>query len=88
MTNRHRQKYILRLLAGLGLVSGGILIILYATRLDKADGRTEWMIWAVAALSLINSGLYLLGSAFVHKVKADLIRKQKQKDQQKKYEFE
>ena len=86
--NRHRQKYILRLLAGLGLVSGGVLVILYTTRLDKGDGRTEWMIWAAAALSLINSGLYILGSAFVHKVKSDLIRKQKQRDQSKKYEFE
>lgn len=87
--NRHRQKYILRLLTGLGLVSGGVLVILYATRLDKGDGRTEWMIWAAAALSLINSGLFILGSAFVHKVKSDLIRKQKQRDQHnKKYEFE
>ena len=87
-TNRHRQKYILRLLAGLGLVSGGVLVILYTTRLDKGEGRTEWMVWAAGALSLINSGLYLLGSAFVHKVKSDLIRKQKQREQHKKYEFE
>jgi divalent metal cation (Fe/Co/Zn/Cd) transporter len=87
-TNRHRQKYLLSLLAGLGLVSGGILIVLYTSRLDKGEERTEWMIWAVAALSLINSGLYLLGNAFVHKVKSDLIRKQKQREQHKKYEFE
>lgn len=88
MTNRHRQKYILRLLAGLGLVSGAILIILYITRLDKSEGQTEWMLWSVAALSLINSGLVLLGSAFVHKVKSDLIRKQKAREQHKKYDFE
>jgi hypothetical protein len=86
MTNRHRQKYIIRLLVGLGLFSGGILVILYITRLH--DVQEEWYIWAAAAMSLINSGLFILGSAFVHKVKSDLIRKQKIKDQQKKYEFE
>jgi hypothetical protein len=86
MTNRHRQKFIIRLLVGLGLISGGILVILYITRLNEV--QEEWYIWAAAAIALINSGLFLLGSAFVHKVKSDLIRKQKLKDQHKKYEFE
>ena len=86
MTNRHRQKFIIRLLVGLGLISGGILVILYISRLNEV--QEEWYIWAAVAIALINSGLFLLGSAFVHKVKSDLIRKQKQKDQQKKYEFE
>ena len=88
MTNRHRQKYIIRLLAGLTLVSGGILVILYVTRLGNVQVNEEWYIWAFTSLILINGGLYLLGNAFVHKVKSDLIRKQKQKDQHKKYEFE
>jgi hypothetical protein len=88
MTNRHKQKYILRLLVGLGLVSCGILVIIYTTFLDSKQRQDEWFIWAAAAILLINSGLVFLGSAVVHKVKADLIRKQKQKDQSKKYEFE
>jgi hypothetical protein len=86
MTNRHRQKYIVRLLAGLGLVSSGILVIIYTSFLKERE--QEWYIWAGAAIILINTGLYLLGNAFIHKIKADLIRKQKQKDQHKKYEFE
>lgn len=86
MTNRHTQKFIIRLLAGFGLISGGILVILYMTRLNEV--QEEWYIWAAASIVLINSGLFLLGSAFVHKVKSDLIRKQKIKDQHKKYEFE
>jgi len=88
MTNRHRQKYILQLLVGMGLISGGILVIIYTSFLESQDRQGEWYIWAGAAMALINSGLYILGNAFVHKVKSDLIRKQKQKDQAKKYEFE
>ena len=86
MTNRHRQKYILNLLLGLALVSGGVMSLLYMTRLN--DIQEEWYIWAITSLVLINTGLFLLGTAFVHKVKSDLIRKQKIKEQHKKYEFE
>lgn len=86
MTNRHRQKYITRLLVGLGLTSGGILVILYTSFLK--DKQQEWFVWAGASIALVNGGLLLLGSAIVHKVKSDLIRKQKQKEQTKKYEFE
>jgi hypothetical protein len=88
MTNRHRQKYIIRLLVGMGVISGGILIIIYTSFLESQDRQREWYIWAAAAMFLVNGGLLILGSAFVHKVKSDLIRKQKMKDQQKKYEFE
>jgi hypothetical protein len=75
-----------RLLAGLTLVSGGILVIFYISFLKSKP--QEWYVWAAVSLILTNTGLYLLGNAFVHKVKADLIRRQKQKDQTKKYEFE
>ena len=86
VTNKHRQKYLVSLLSGLGLVSGGILVIIYTSFLK--DKQQEWYIWGAVAIMLVNSGLFLLGNAFVHKVKADLIRKQKQKDLHKKYEFE
>ncbi len=88
MTNRHRQKYLIQLLMGIGLVSGGILVIIYTSFLESKDRQGEWYLWAAAAMALINGGLFILGNAFVHKVKSDLIRKQKQKDQAKKYEFE
>ena len=88
MTNKHRQKYLIRLLVGVGLVSGGILVIIYTSFLESKDRQGEWYIWAAAAMTLVNGGLLILGSAFVHKVKSDLIRKQKLKDQAKKYEFE
>lgn len=86
MTNRHRQKYITRLLIGLAFTTGGIVAISYLTFVKSK--QEEWYLWTLAAIALINGGLICLGSAVVHKVKSDLIRKQKQKDQQKKYEFE
>ena len=88
MTDRHRQKYIIQLLVGMGLISGGILVIIYTSFLKSQDRQGEWYLWAASAMALINGGLFILGNAFVHKVKSDLIKKQKQKDQQKKYEFE
>lgn len=86
MTNKHRQKYISRLLIGLGLVTVGILCIFYMTFLRNS--QEEWYLWAFAVVILVNGGLLSLGSAVVHKVKSDLIRKQRHKEQQKKYEFE
>ncbi len=86
MTNRHREKYITRMLAGFILTSGGILVLFYTSLLKEK--QEEWYLGVMASIVLINSGLLFLGSAVVHKVKSDLIRKQKQKDQHKKYEFE
>lgn len=66
-------------------MSCGVFIICFMAVRPKLE---EWYLWAFAATVLINGGLLCLGSAVIHKVKADLIRKQKQKDQNKKYEFE
>ena len=84
MTNRHRQKYISRLLIGLAFVTAGIVAISFSYK----SKQEEWYFWTFGAIVLINGGLLCLGRAVVHKVKSDLIRKQKQKDQNKKYEFE
>ncbi|HEY6506092.1 MAG TPA: hypothetical protein VIZ28_19085 [Chitinophagaceae bacterium] len=87
MTNRHRQKYISRLLIGLAFFSCGILIIYYTSLFLKSETEERYL-WIFASIVLLNGGLLCLGSAIVHKVKSDLIRKQKIKDQHKKYEFE
>jgi hypothetical protein len=86
MTNRHRQKYISRLLIGLAIFTCGMMIAYYLALTNSRPD--EWYVWVFASIMLINGGLLCLGSAIIHKVKSDLIRKQKQKDQTKKYEFE
>lgn len=74
------------MLVGLILFTGGVLAILYTSFLKER--QQEWYAGVLASIIFTNSGLYVLGNAFVHKVKADLIRRQRQKDQHKKYEFE
>lgn len=82
----HKKKFIINLLIGFVLITGGLLVISYIPFL-KAQSE-EWYLVTFSIIILINGGLLFLGSALVHKVKADLIRRQKLKDQNKKYEFE
>jgi hypothetical protein len=77
MANRHYQKWMMQMPFGFLLTAVGIMIILYAANKRTDD---EWLIWGIAAATVINSGLALLGNAYIHKVKSDLIRKQKSKE--------
>jgi hypothetical protein len=81
MSNTHREKYITKLLVGVGITSAGIFLIFYAcfTRTPKDD----WYLWGLIAAIVVNTGLIVTGSAFVHKTKSDLMRRQKQREQQK-----
>ncbi len=81
MSNNHQEKYITKLLIGIAFVTAGIFVILYAS-FNNAS-KTDWYFWGIIAAVTINTGLLLMGSAFVHKIKSDLIRRQKQREQQK-----
>lgn len=71
----HEDKYISKLLFGFGAIIGGIMAIMYACfERTKYD---DWYFWGIVASLLICAGVYLISSAFVHRVKSDLIRKQK-----------
>jgi ABC-type nickel/cobalt efflux system permease component RcnA len=57
---------------------------MYSTFSRKPGGEeSDWYFWGILAAVSINSGLFLLLSAFVHKVKSDFIKRQKQREQQK-----
>ena len=81
MSNLHQDKYVSKLLIGFTFVILGVLTIMYAaferTRTD------DWYFWGIVATVAVNTGIILMGSAFVHKIKSDLIRRQKQREQQK-----
>ena len=79
MANKHYQKWILQMPFGFLLTALGILIIMFAANKRSSD---EWLIWGLISITVINAGLALLGNAFVHKVKSDLIRKQSRKERQ------
>lgn len=62
---------------GFLLIDAGILLIMYSANKRASD---EWLLWGIISMAIITSGLGLLGNAYVHKVKSDLIRKQRAKE--------
>jgi len=78
MSNKHEKKFILNILIGLLFTSIGIFMILYVS-LQKAQHQDDWIFWSAISAIIINTGLLFFGSGIVHKVKADLIRRQRQK---------
>lgn len=77
MNKKHEKKYTINMLLGFILTTIGIFSISYVAFTN--DPKFDWIFWGALSAFLINAGLLFLGSALVHKVKADLIRKQRQK---------
>jgi hypothetical protein len=81
MSNDHQEKYITKLLFGFTFVIAATLVTFYACfERTKYD---DWYFWGLIAAFLLCIGIYLLLKAFVHKMKSDLIKRQKQREQQK-----
>jgi len=74
MSNKHKKKFIINMLIGFLFTTCGISFIIYSTFADE-----YWFFRAAIPVIAINTGLLFLGSALIHKVKADLIRRQRQK---------
>ena len=81
MQNNHQGKYVRKLFVGVIFVTAGIFGLVYF--LKTTETTSPWYIWSGGMATLIKAGLILICNAFVHKIKADLIRKQKQKQQLK-----
>ena len=77
MTNKHEKKFLINMLIGFILTTSGISSIIYSAFTD--EHKMDWIFWAAISAVAINAGLLFLGSALIHKVKADLIRRQRQK---------
>ena len=80
----HTDKFLTKLLFGFAAVIASVFIIVYACfERVKYD---DWYGWGLVASVLLCSGLYLLLSAFVHKMKSDFSKRQRSKElQEKKY---
>jgi len=81
MPNSHQEKFLTKILLGFGFITAGILLIFYTS--FERNQTDDWYFWGIVAAFMINLGLYCLLKAFVHKVKSDFIRRQKQREQQK-----
>jgi hypothetical protein len=77
MANYHFERWIYKTVLGFLLVSGAIFFMYYVL---THEGRDNWILFGLISSLGGGSGAYLLGSAAVHKVKSDLIKKQKIKD--------
>lgn len=77
----HEDKYISKLLFGFGAIIAAVMAIMYAC--FERTKHDDWYFWGVVVSLLLCLGVYLVSSAFVHKTKADLIRKQKLRQMQK-----
>ncbi|MEI9947297.1 MAG: hypothetical protein WDN26_24185 [Chitinophagaceae bacterium] len=77
MGNKHQRNFVINILLGLLFTSGGILSIMFTVFSKGLEN--DKILWTAIPIVTINIGLIFLVSAAVHKVKADLIRKQKQK---------
>ena len=81
MPDSHKDSYFLKLLIGFSSIIGSILLIFYAN--FELNRDSDWYFWAIVAGFMMCGGIYFSLQAFVHKVKSELSRRQKQKDQQK-----
>ena len=81
MSTAHQEKYLTKLLVGIAFITAGIFVMLYAA-FEKGE-KADWYFWGTLVAIAINAGVILIASAFVHKMKSDLIKKQKKREQQK-----
>jgi divalent metal cation (Fe/Co/Zn/Cd) transporter len=77
MGNYHSEKWIYKTVLGCLLIAAGIFFMYYAlTHL-----RGNWTVYASICSGGVTIGVYLLSSGAVNKVKSDMIKKQKMKQQ-------
>jgi len=83
MSNKHYQKWLLQMPVGFLLVGAGVIVIMYSANKRASD---EWLIWGLISATIMTTGLGILGNAYIHKVKSDLIKKQRSRDNRSTFE--
>ena len=79
MSNNHYEKWFLKLPIGFLLIGGGVFFMYYSLTLPEA--AENWVIFGLTSGIAIASGALLLSSAAVNKMKSDLIKRQKIRQQ-------
>lgn len=77
----HHERYITKLLIGFASIIGSVLITFYC--IFEVSKDSDWYFWAIVAAFLLCGGIYFSTSAFVHKIKSDFSKRQKQRELQK-----
>jgi len=78
MSNYHFERWIYKTVFGFLLVAGGVFFMYYSL---SHFIRANWMLHSLICSLGISIGVYLLSSGAINKVKSDMIKKQKIKQQ-------
>lgn len=78
MANYHFERWVYKTVIGFLLVSGALFFMYYVL---THEGRDNWILFGLISSLGGGVGAYFLSSGAVNKVKADLIKKQKIKQQ-------
>jgi len=78
MSNYHFERWIYKTVFGFLLVAGGIFFMYYSL---SHFVRANWVLHSLICSLGISIGVYLLSSGAINKVKSDMIKKQKVKQQ-------
>ena len=79
MANNHYEKWILKTPLGFLLVVGGIFYMYYS--ITQLHAKEKWILYGIISALSVAIGVYILCDAAVHKMKSDLIKKQKIRQQ-------
>jgi hypothetical protein len=78
MANYHFERWVFKTILGFLLVAGAIFFMYYEI---THEGRDNWVLYSLISSLGGGIGAYFLSNGAVHKVKADMIKKQKVKQQ-------
>lgn len=83
----HEDQFISKLLFGFGSIIASVMLTLFVC-FERMKRDDEWYWWGMGIAALLCLGVYLVASALIHKMKSDLIRKQKIRHMQKSTDVE
>ena len=78
MSNYHFERWLYKTILGFLLVTGGVFFMYYALTHFYRD---NWFLYGCICSAGIGIGAFLLSSGAINKVKSDMIKKQKMKQQ-------
>lgn len=79
----HSERYFTKLLIGFSFVIAAVfLIFLYFVNVYVPQKSEDWYWWGLGSAALLNTGLYFIVGAAVHKTKSDMVRRQRQREMQ------
>ena len=79
MSNSHYEKWFLKLPLGFLLIAGGIFFMYYS--LTHLPAKANWIFFGLVSSISVAIGAIVLSTAAINKMKSDLIKKQKIKQQ-------